>query len=512
MEIVKKNLLSIICGAASLIALLAALVWPIPGHRDDLDKQVQKSLGQLQEVQKINGRKFQKPIVDINDTQNESYLTVFPNPRIIDDARKAVVGLRAQVQEIVKAAGERCAHYYDKLLFPEALPRQFAHAQTPDEGAMINFRDAYEKKLAEFRNQLNAARPPTQNDIMLERDARWEAFRDGQREDGLPRLLKKPDGTNNEPELRLEFDEKQAPLIPAQVKTRVAQNCTVYLCDRTAEKVPVGFAGGGAGTVVTGLDHCEQSGNLPGLPAQGNVKSPDYIGVWTAQVAIWVQQDVVEAIEQTNRMTADPVVLQSAGPNAKLAALKVPVTRAIVKRLVRIEAPRGYITRYGPGEGPLPMNAPLNTVQQPNPVGTGGAPQDPVMDAAPAAAAELVPRNFARSCTGRVSNHLYDVVHFTVVVDIDAARYQYFLANLTNGKLITILETGMKALDLERAQERGFVYGSNPVIQLKLKCETIFMRTPQYLDRLPADVNKLLTAARVGGPGGAAETGRGRTR
>jgi hypothetical protein len=518
MDIVKKNLLSVICGAASLIALLAALVWPIPGYQGGLEQQVQKSLGQLQEVEKLDRRRFSKPIVDINDTQGgQAYLTVFPNPKIIEDAHNAVDGLKTQAKAILAAAAERCAHY--RPLYDRALPSQLtARPQTPDEGAMINFRDAYEKKLAEFRDLLNASRPPTQNDIVLERDARWKAFRDGQREDGLPRLLTKPDGTNNEVELRTEFDEKQAPQIPMQVKMRIAQNFTTYLCDRLGEKAPVGFAGG-ANTVVSGLDHCERNGSVPGLPAQGEVKSPDYIGVWTAQVAMWVQQDVVEAIVLTNHMAADRAALDRAGANATLAALKIPVTRAIVKRLVRIDAPRGYITPYGTGDAPLLMNTPLSSVQQATASAMGGQvgqPQDPALAAAaqPAQTAELVPRLFNRSCTGRVSNRLYDVVHFTVVVDVDAARYQHFIANLTNGKLITVLDTDLKAIDLEKAQERGFVYGSEPVVQLKLKCEAIFMRTPQYLDRLPRDVNQLLTAAWVGGAGtgtgGIPDMGRGR--
>jgi hypothetical protein len=88
-------------------------------------------------------------------------------------------------------------------------------------------------------------------------------------------------------------------------------------------------------------------------------------------------------------------------------------------------------------------------------------------------------------------------MHFTVVVEADAQRFQVFMNNLTKGKFITILRADVRGIDRERvAQNQHYYYGRQPVVRLTLKCEAIFFRSwtvgdPQQ-QLMPVNVQKLL--------------------
>jgi hypothetical protein len=100
-------------------------------------------------------------------------------------------------------------------------------------------------------------------------------------------------------------------------------------------------------------------------------------------------------------------------------------------------------------------------------------------------------KQYTISMTGRYSNPTYDVIHFTLIMDLDALRFSEFFANLERNRFITILRADMRGVDLETAQRRGYVYGKNPVVTITMKCEVVLFRD-WTKPLMPTNIKKLL--------------------
>jgi hypothetical protein len=160
--------------------------------------------------------------------------------------------------------------------------------------------------------------------------------------------------------------------------------------------------------------------------------------IWYAQMQLWMQQDLANAIAQANSSSTN-------------------ILDAMVKRLIVVQVPT---------PDKMYVNAP------PAAGGTGGqfTPPPPGTDTS------AYPPNYNVSVTGRYSNGMYDVVKFGLVVDVDAARVNQFIETLSDKRLITITEENEFALDPEAAAAGGYLYGSAPVVRLQLAGEMLFLR------------------------------------
>jgi hypothetical protein len=142
--------------------------------------------------------------------------------------------------------------------------------------------------------------------------------------------------------------------------------------------------------------------------------------VWSAQLALWLDEDVATAVARANA-------------NAK------NVMDAPIKQILAV------------------------AVKDP-PYLISGDPTAGKEDAALTPAPDMSP-------TGRVCNGMYDVVQFSVSLDVDANHVPDLLDALQRGQFITVLTVQMAAVDgYERAMQR-FIYGNSPVVKLDLICE-----------------------------------------
>jgi hypothetical protein len=81
------------------------------------------------------------------------------------------------------------------------------------------------------------------------------------------------------------------------------------------------------------------------------------------------------------------------------------------------------------------------------------------------------------SPTGRVSNGLYDVVHFDVIMDVDAEMVPMVMSELSRERFITVRRIdNLMAVDSALEQVQGYFYGNRPVVRLTLACEALFLR------------------------------------
>ena len=81
------------------------------------------------------------------------------------------------------------------------------------------------------------------------------------------------------------------------------------------------------------------------------------------------------------------------------------------------------------------------------------------------------------SFTGRRTNPLFDVRDVTVRLCVDTARLPAVSDALSRRNFITILDVDLVPDDHYQAAHGGFFYGSEPVSEVTLQLETIWLRS-----------------------------------
>ncbi len=232
-----------------------------------------------------------------------------------------------------------------------------------------------------------------------------------------------PGGGDNRAELEAEFKEQSAQVAARMIRER-AGKLKMYVD-------PGAFAWHPAFSAIGG-------------------QSPNQVVIWQAQLGLWIQTAFAKAIAEVNAPAKD-------------------VRDAVVKRLVRIEIPENpYVT---------PQAAPEAAG------GAGGAGGMPVVATTEGDPAAPLPHSFERSLTGRVSNPLFDVVHFRAILHVEHDRVPLFLQMLGKNRLMYVLSMQAEAIDPVGLQLQGFIYGPKPVVELSLELEMLFVRswTAEYM-------------------------------
>jgi hypothetical protein len=99
--------------------------------------------------------------------------------------------------------------------------------------------------------------------------------------------------------------------------------------------------------------------------------------------------------------------------------------------------------------------------------GVGGTPANPK---APA------PRDFKVSLTGRATNPLYDVINVEVGLVVENHRLPQVLDEIAKYNFMTVTGLQLKAVNPFEALAQGFFYGPEPVTEVHLNIETIWLR------------------------------------
>src|SRR5262249_35202090 len=130
-----------------------------------------------------------------------------------------------------------------------------------------------------------------------------------------------------------------------------------------------------------------------------------------------------------------------------------------------MEAPIKHLRRITVPSPPMTLQMPFLGV---------AASADP--NAAAATNADPKPNNVL-SPTGRVSNGMYDVVQFEVDLNVDADRLPMIIEELGRGQFLSVVQViSITAVDSSTWHALGYYYGNKPVVNVKLKCEDLFMR------------------------------------
>jgi hypothetical protein len=280
MEIVKKNLISIICGVVALAAVVAVFVWPLDGFFETLKGKATARAQIVSKVTSLRNKPRVLPTIDPNpNTQKVQRLTNYPSSKII------AMGIEAQ-----KAMHAESVAMYDYawklnqkghgLVVPGTLP------EPTSTSAAFNFRKNLKDALDNLRNnELAAGIPPTAEQLKIRQEAVAEEItkRDLVIVDGMPTNQDLVDGRIKEAQDKL----------PDLMKKEMAEKNKMYIDPATVLTVP---------------------STLP------ENTSPTAAAIWSAQVTYWIDSDVASAIAELNANSTS--VLNS--PIKNLVMLSVP--------------------------------------------------------------------------------------------------------------------------------------------------------------------------------------------
>jgi hypothetical protein len=429
MEIVKKNLVSIICGVIAVMALVAVFVWPLDGYYDTLKTKAEDRA----KVQgKISGLLTKSRTVPVFDPNNPTAttLTAFPSKTVIDRAKVATQGVAGTSDKVVALAVQLNEYGHD-LVLPNSLPSPI------NQPIAIKFRRVLQDALDELRTQeLLAGIPPTPEEFSNRADILWKSMQKD--------IIVLPDGTKpNEDQIVARYQDKINKL-PDEMKKEMATKNKMYIDPLAVMRVSAS------------------------LPADGN--SPSRESIWWSQVAFWITKDVATAIKDVN--ASSRTVTDS--PIKNLLALTIPEDFFPPGIAAMASQPAAAIGGAGRG-----ADASMDTTSTP-PV-TGGLPD----------ATLALPDGSTQTPTKRISNNLYDVVQFKMTLDIESNKIPLFLKTLATNRFITVTRMEMNPVDSQLKQILGYVYGPRPVVTLDLDCEALFLRQ-WTLKWMPLSIRKAL--------------------
>jgi hypothetical protein len=176
--------------------------------------------------------------------------------------------------------------------------------------------------------------------------------------------------------------------------------------------------------------------------------SPDEVTIWLAQLQLWIQEDVAHGLAEANQPAKN-------------------VMDAAVKHLIKINIPpqSPYVIAAGVPSSVDPA-APITLMKQYSP-------------------------------TGRVCCPLYDVVQFTVQLRVRTADLPNVIETLERNRLITVWQCNINAFDGAAAAAAGYSYGTDPILEVTLNCEELFLRK-WSVPLMPPQVRKFLNIPEPG--------------
>lgn len=184
------------------------------------------------------------------------------------------------------------------------------------------------------------------------------------------------------------------------------------------------------------------------VPRWEQARQPSLSELYDWQWQYWVVEDLLEALAEANRGSA----------TARYSVQQAPAKRVL--DVVVYESDPGEGGGGGPGASR----------------GDRGRGSDGPTGIKPNPAAEVT-RDYGVSFTGRVTNPLYDVRLAEMTLVIETARLPAVMNALARRNFITVLDVDVVPADHYAAARDGYFYGSEPVSEVTLTLETIWLRS-----------------------------------
>lgn len=408
LEISKRYWVIIVFCLLMIAAVIAIPVF-VSGQQEALQKQLNEHKTVDDQIEQLLHKQRHQPVVSLDSDAPAPLLTEFPNDHVIAAGENAIKGVQAQSMQLKNDSVQINIH---QLLVPGSLPVP----KDPYQFQQVYLKQFIPEKNApsEIQKLLNAATPPTDEEINLRADQETQKLTEAQPHNAQGEVY-------NKDALDQSISQMRATL-PEQMRQEAATQHKMYMAPSALSLQPaLAPAAPGAATIV-----------------------PDAEAIWFAQMGLWIQQDVVSAIN-------------------KLNATSTNVESSPVKQLVQIYVPPDRSMYVIPGVGPGGTPAPT-------PATPGASPVPATTDTDP------FPKDYAVSVTGRVCNGVYDVTQFYVVLNVEASDVERVIQELERNRLFTVCESEIQAVNSSAMQLQGYYFGKTPIVTLTLRCEELFMR------------------------------------
>jgi hypothetical protein len=199
-----------------------------------------------------------------------------------------------------------------------------------------------------------------------------------------------------------------------------------------------------------------------GLP--DSVDKPKPEDLWAAQVFLWIEQDVVQALRRVNEEAIKgrnlPVEDQWVANLPVKHLVWLRVSDYLIPQSAGVDGRSGGAALLHRGGGATGGAGGVRFGQQ------GAAFTD-------------------RSCTGA-----YDVVHFALNVVVDARDLPKVILELCKQNFITPIQVQYRGVNAAAAANSGYLYGSGPLLNVDIACETLFFRS-NYESMMPQTVKDI---------------------
>ena len=458
MEVIKKNLLSILCGVVAVAAVVATY-WPVGNMFGTLQAATEQRRQVYTELEGLLTKSRQLPLTDPAKTQQDD-LKTFPNKKTIDQGTSVTDAVHTQSTQMVTLIEDLNKNSHAPLV-PYVLP------DTEQDSLLYGFAGLYQAVLS--------TDPPDNSEkyqrlVAMLKQAKAENLRNDVLQGGIP-------PTDVEITDRKDFIKKTVydPMVYTINSQPVNQEEVTAKFNAAALKLPDQMRY----EVATKHKMYVANDAFAVNPAMTGNGRPNTVDIWYSQMTLWIQQDVANALKEANANATN-------------------ILDAPVKHLWKLIIPSGSTagggTPFGPG---------IYTDASSSAAGAA-APVAPT----PVDGSDILPLNTMKvptvSVTGRVSNPMYDVVQFTLIIDVDASQIPAVLAALSHNQLMDVMSLTATSVDPDDMQQQGFFYGSTSVVQLTLSCEALFMR--QWTQNLMPDSVKRLRGIAPPGPAPAQPT------
>lgn len=203
---------------------------------------------------------------------------------------------------------------------------------------------------------------------------------------------------------------------------------------------------------------------MPGVPV-----SPTLERAWYGQVKLWIIEDFVAALGDTNMDT--PAARNVAEGAHKITGNRFSVEQSIVKHLKGIRigpTPGGVMSALGGGSKNSGSSSTMGT-----------QPENPYARMASAKSTKSTARTSGKvvnTFTRRKPCKFYDVTYVGIRVVIDSRHIRRFMKHIDGKRFYTAVSLRAKEVDHEAARAAGFWYGKQPMVDLILVYEALLFR------------------------------------
>lgn len=354
------------------------------------------------------------------------------NNKTVDKAQERIDKIRAGYNEVMTYARKLNAH---KPLTDDVFPN------SGDANKGIAFQKAYQREVGSWLGIMQAGDVPSDVDVRAEQD-----LMDAEQP---PDVSLGTDRSGDDTEKTKKNDKPVDPFQTAEVRAAIRRARSIR-CYATMDSFSISEA------------------TKPNGPMYDAARPPTPVEMWHAQLEVWVQRDIVDAIAAVNEAAAQRLASKAATvtDERERAKLKPWVGNLPIKELVSIQTTTYYVTETG--------------------AASSGSGSDKNRPYPPGKADDVF--------TGDKSNESYELMQFTVRLIVDARDIPEVIAGLSRNGFDTPLRVSYEQVEPNVTME-GKIYGDEPVVAMDVDFETIFL-SELYISMMPDKILEELNKQR----------------